>query len=101
MIANPFPSLERDAVLAGVRAADNAIERFRRFEVLILFERIMHLPIANPKLRALRVYAELRRALLPRGFIIPSTSLSKAGFTANQITRFDALIRHGLPTDEI
>lgn len=85
-------SLERDAIFAGVRAADDALERFREFAVLQLFVRDRQSPRAEPKLEALRAYAELRRVLLFQGHFVPATSLSAAGFTIVQIAQFDAII---------
>lgn len=83
---------EREVILAGVRAADAALARWRCFAVLELFVRNRHSPRTAPRLEALRAYAELRRVLLAQGCVVPATSLLAAGFTYGQIARFDALI---------
>lgn len=91
-------SPERDAILAGLRAADAALARARRFAVLELFVGTGQPPNAEPRLEALRAYAELRRALLPQGYWVPTTSLSAMGFTVWQIAQFDALITAAPPS---
>jgi hypothetical protein len=85
-------SHENDAILDGVHAADLALARTGCSGVLRLFVRMPSMPPSAPKLEALRAYAELRRALLPRGWLIPATSLSAVGFTLCQIARFDEMI---------
>ena len=90
-------SPERDAILEGLRAADDALERFRESAVLQLFVGARPSPRAAPKLEALRAYAELRRVLLFQGHFVPTTSLSEAGFTVAQIAQFDAIFVEALP----
>lgn len=84
--------VERDAVLAGVAAADAALTQFEQFKVLRLFVGAEHWPSGDSKLDALRAYAELRRALLPQGYSVAATSLLTAGFTVAQIAEVDTII---------
>lgn len=85
---------ERRAVCAGIRAGDAARARFDQTGVLLLFGERATTKSASPRLMALRTYAELRRALLPRGLDVPATSLVAVGFTVAQIARFDVMIDH-------
>ncbi len=84
--------LENNAVFAGIRAGDAARARFDQYGVLVLFGKQATSQPALPGLEALQSYAEMRRALLPRGLDIPPTSLVANGFTMAQIARFDAMI---------
>lgn len=85
-------STELDAILAGISAGEVALEHARRSGVLKLFLRHARSSSAEPRLEALRAYAELRRVLLADGRRLPSSSLSAAGFTDAQITKSDAII---------
>jgi hypothetical protein len=94
------PSLrERNAILAGVRAADAALARFEQFNVLQLFVKTEQLLLGEPKLQALRAYVELRRALLPQGRVVPGESLLAAGYTTEQIAWSDEIIASTPPID--
>jgi hypothetical protein len=85
-------SLEHDAIVAGADAGERALEEFRRYAVLKLFVRDRQSARAEPRLEALRDYAELRRALLSEDRIVPASSLLAAGFTLEQIVQCDAII---------
>ena len=84
--------LEREAILAGCRAATAASVRARGYGVLEIFVGVQPVAHAEPKLEALRAYAELRHVLSPRGHSIASGSLLAAGYDADQIAGFDRLI---------
>lgn len=83
---------EREAIDAGCRAGIAAMTRFRGQAVLELFVGIPHSERPEPKLDALRAYAELRYVMSPLGRAIDAGSLVSAGYTTDQIARFDTLI---------
>ena len=83
---------EQEAILAGIFAGEIALEHSRQSGVLKLFVRHRQLPRAEPRLEALRSYAELRRVFLDHDRELPVASLSSAGFTDAQIVNFDAII---------
>jgi hypothetical protein len=85
-------SPELDAILAGIFAGEVVLEHARRSGVLKLFVMHAHSSSAEPRLEALRAYAELRRVILPDDRRLPSDSLSAAGFTDAQIINFDSII---------
>lgn len=81
-IAPCFSKLERLAITIGIM--DGQIAR-RRSGILNFFA--FHaspkpISLADPRLEALRAYAELARALFPRD--VPTTILEQAGFSASQ-----------------
>lgn len=86
------PTLEQEAVCAGVRAGDAALVRFGASGVLELFVERPYRSEAAPRLVALRSYAELRRALLTQGHEVPATSLVAAAYTPAEIAYFDKTI---------
>lgn len=85
-------ALEREAIFAGCRAATAASARARGYGVLEIFVGIPTAGHAQPKLEALRAYAELRHVLRQQGHSIASGSLLAAGYDADQIKGFDRLI---------
>lgn len=85
-------ALEHEAILAGCRAAIAATERARGHGVLRIFLGTPRVDRAEPKLEALRAYAELRHIMSPQGHSIASSSLLAAGYSGAQIVGFDRLI---------
>lgn len=77
------------AILAGVRAGDAALARFRSSGALMLFMEVRRWDWTAPGLVALRTYAELRRVLLAEGHDISASSLVAAGFGPAEIACFD------------
>jgi hypothetical protein len=96
MIAIETSSPERDAIAAGIRAGDVALKRAQG-GFLELFVWAGRPTAADPRLDLLRAYAELRRVLRAQGHLVPATSLSVMGFSASQITEFNAMIASTWP----
>lgn len=84
--------LEREAIFAGCRAATAASARARGYGMLEIFVGFPPAVRTQPKLEALRAYAELRHVLRQQGHGIASGSLLAAGYDADQIVGFDRLI---------
>ena len=78
-----FSRLEWQALAIGIMDGRTASMRSRVYGLFVLFGNPRPTSLANPKLEALRAYAELGRALLPRA--VPATNLEELGFTALQI----------------
>jgi hypothetical protein len=87
-----FGLAECDAIVAGVRAAEVALRRAECSGVLRLFENLSPAKDDDPKLVALGVYAELRRALFRQKRRFPATSLAAAGYSFEEVACIDALI---------
>jgi hypothetical protein len=85
-------SPEHEAIVEGVRAADIALARSRSSAFFELFVGTRQSALTDPKLEALRAYAELLRVLRPPGRAVPPSSLMAAGFTIRQIAHFDTVI---------
>ncbi|WP_242128092.1 hypothetical protein [Sphingobium sp. Sx8-8] len=82
VLAPVFSYLERMAIKIGIKDGEIVRNRSRLSNVLIFFARPTPVSLANPRLEALRAYAELARALFPRS--VPTMSLEEAGFSASQ-----------------
>jgi hypothetical protein len=78
-----FSRLERLALTVGIMDGRTMRNRSRVGRLFFWFDKSKSIPLANPRLEALRAYAELCRALLPR--VVPPTSLEELGFTAVEI----------------
>ncbi len=83
---------EYEAVVAGVSAAEAALDRTTIVGLLQLFDYQGQKHYGDATLDLLRDYAELRRALLDPGRTISAQSLEAAGYSSRQIGRIDALI---------
>lgn len=86
-----FSNWELLAISIGIRDGEIALARSRFLSFLAFFANARPVPLANDGLEALRAYTELARALFPRS--IPSTVLSKAGFSAAQIRGVLQMVR--------
>lgn len=86
-----FSRLERLAIAIGIEDGRSARSRSRMPGVFIFFASAKAASLANPRLEALRAYAELAGALFPRAVAV--ASLEEAGFSASQIEEALALIR--------
>lgn len=73
-------------------AANAALARARSLAFLELFVGPPQSPRLEPKLGALRAYAELRHVLISLGRTLAGGGLLAVGFTVEQIAQFDALI---------
>jgi hypothetical protein len=78
-----FSRLERLALTVGIMDGRTLRSRSRIGRLFVWFDKSRSTPLANPRLEALRAYAELCRALLPR--VAPTTSLEEHGFTTVEI----------------
>jgi hypothetical protein len=78
-----FDRLERVALTVGIMDGRKIRNRSRVWRLFVWFDRSTSIPLANPRLEALRAYAELCRALLPR--VVAATSLEELGFTTVEI----------------
>lgn len=78
-----FSRLERLALTVGIMDGRTLRNRSRIGRLFVWFDKSRSTPPANPRLEALRAYAELCRALLPR--VAPTTSLEEHGFTTVEI----------------
>ncbi len=78
-----FSRLERMALTVGIMDGRTRRNRSRVEWLFVCFDTPKAAPLANPRLEALRAYAELCRALFPDVF--PATNLEELGFTAVQI----------------
>jgi hypothetical protein len=84
--------LQDQAIEAGLTDAKNTIKRAGSENVLRLFIRSDLAPLADPKLEALRAYAELSYVLQAEGRIVPSDSLIKTGFSASEIESIEEAV---------
>lgn len=87
-----FGLAECGAIVAGVRAAEAAIDRASTLGALLLFADRERDQYDDRNLDLISAYAELRRALLHFGRIIPAKSLEAAGYSSKQVTRINTLI---------
>ena len=78
-----FSRLERLALTVGIMDGGKMRNRSHIGRLFVWFDKSRSIPLANPRLEALRAYAELCRALLPR--VVPATSLEEHGFTTVEI----------------
>jgi len=78
-----FSHLEHLALTVGIMDGRTRRDTSRVGWLFVWFDKSKPAPLANPRLEALRAYAELCRALLPHVF--PATNLEELGFTAVQI----------------
>jgi hypothetical protein len=78
-----FSRLERVALTVGIMDGRTTRNRSRVGRLFVWFDKSRSIPLADPRLEALRAYAELCRALLPR--VVPATSLEDLGFTIMEI----------------
>lgn len=86
-----FSRLERLAIAIGIKDGRFARSRSRIPGLFIFFASAKPASLANPRLEALRAYAELAGALFPQAIHV--ASLEEAGFSASQIEQALALIR--------
>ena len=84
--------LHAQAIEVGFKDAELALKRAGFFKVLRLFARDRERPLADPKLEALRGYAELSRVLWAHGRRISSDSLARSGFGPAEIVAIEGLI---------
>jgi hypothetical protein len=77
-----FSPLEKIAIVIGMEDGRSVGIRSRLQNFFLLFANRRPVSLANPRLEALRAYAELTHALFPRS--VPTTSLEDAGFSALQ-----------------
>lgn len=85
-----FSRLEWQALAIGIMDGRTASMRSRVHGLFVLFGNPKPTALADPKLEALRAYAELGRALLPR--VVAATNLEELGFTALQIEAARGLV---------
>lgn len=77
-----FSPLEKMAIVIGMEDGRSARIRSRLQNFFLFFANRRPVSLANPRLEALRAYAELTHALFPRS--VPTTSLQDAGFSTLQ-----------------
>ncbi len=77
-----FSPLEKMAISIGIEDGRVAQIRSRLQNFFLFFANQRLGSLADPRLEALRAYAELTRALFPRS--VPTMSLEDAGFSASQ-----------------
>ncbi|ATI80789.1 hypothetical protein [Sphingobium yanoikuyae] len=78
-----FSRLERLALTVGIMDGRTRRNRSRVEWLFVWLDKSGSISLANPRLEALRAYAELCRTQLSR--ICPTTGLEELGFTALQI----------------
>lgn len=90
VVAPLFSHLERLAIAIGIKDGVAARIRSRVRNLFFFFDDSKPTPLANPRLEALRAYAEHHRTSFP--LAVPVTGLEKAGFTPLQIDEAQELI---------
>jgi len=78
-----FSRLERLALTVGIMDGGKMRNRSHIGRLFVWFDKSKSIPLVNPRLEALRAYAELCRALFPR--VVPPTNLEELGLTAVEI----------------
>jgi len=78
-----FSRLECLVLSVGIMDGRTMRNRSRVGRLFVWFDKSKSIPLANPRLEALRAYAELCCALFPR--VVPPTSLEELGLTAVEI----------------